>query len=171
MSHVIDVRLQKVLAFGERASAIHPLTLMDRSSFHRTDWAAIAHWEDGQIKEVASNERHPQPRWRVKLDGELKREPDIELSPSFDVPGMSLMVRSFNLGKDLVSIDGLQSTLCISSHSARQTSALQPTRGECLSWARFGSQRSKRRRTICFYITFSPRFAIMYIPRTLMQMF
>ncbi|KAH9998863.1 hypothetical protein BJV74DRAFT_883111 [Russula compacta] len=92
VSRAIDVRLQKVMAFGERASAIQPLNLMDRSSFHRTDWAAIAHWEDdSQIKELTLNERHPKPRWRVKINGELRREPDVELSPSFDVPGMSLM--------------------------------------------------------------------------------
>ena len=45
VSHVIDVRLLKVLDFEENAANIHPFTLRNRSSYHRTDCAAKAQWE------------------------------------------------------------------------------------------------------------------------------
>ncbi|KAI0300817.1 hypothetical protein BC826DRAFT_1102149 [Russula brevipes] len=92
VSHVIDVRLQKVLAFGKQASVIRPLTLKNRSSYHRTDMAAKAHWDfDGHAKELPSNDGHPRPRWCINLNGKFHRQPRVELSPSFEVPGMALM--------------------------------------------------------------------------------
>ncbi|KAI0254970.1 hypothetical protein BJV78DRAFT_1180287 [Lactifluus subvellereus] len=39
---VIDVRLFKVMGFGEKGKVIQPFSLMNRSSYHRTDLAAEA---------------------------------------------------------------------------------------------------------------------------------
>jgi hypothetical protein len=93
MPNGIDVRLEKVLAFGEQVTAAH-LGLGDRRSFHRTDLAARAHWQlNGRVRELLPDEGHPRPRWNVELDGSLHRETKVELSPSFEEPGMALVVR------------------------------------------------------------------------------
>ncbi|KAH9003151.1 hypothetical protein EDB86DRAFT_2895576 [Lactarius hatsudake] len=91
VSHAIDVRLLKALVFGNAAN-IHPFTLRNRSSYHRTDWAAKAHWEAGsRAWEVPSSDEHPQVRWRIKLNGTLHREPNVEITESFEQRGTALM--------------------------------------------------------------------------------
>ncbi|KAH9960942.1 hypothetical protein BC827DRAFT_1267989 [Russula dissimulans] len=91
--HVINVQLMRVMAFGDGATDVRPLTLRDRRSFHDSRVVARAHWElDGHTKELFPNERHPRTRWRMKLKGELQRVPGVEnLDPSFEVPGMAIM--------------------------------------------------------------------------------
>jgi hypothetical protein len=94
VSHVIDVRLQKVMGFGKQAATIGPLSLMNRSSYHRTDLAARAHWEpDGHPTELPPDKEHPRSRWCIKLNGNLHRETKVELCPSYEGPGMAVMVR------------------------------------------------------------------------------
>jgi len=94
VSDVIDARLQKVLGFGEHAATVRPLSLKDRKSFHRTDLAARASWQpDGPVRELLPDEGHRLPRWSVQLNGSLQRETGVELSPSFEHPGMALIVR------------------------------------------------------------------------------
>jgi hypothetical protein len=102
VSHVIDVRLQKVVAFGDRAGAVRPLSLRDRDSFHRAELAAKASWElDGHFKELPPNEQHRRPRWRIKLNGALHRVRGVELNPTYEEPGvsMAIIVCSPNLGE------------------------------------------------------------------------
>lgn len=104
VSHVIDVRLQKVMAFGDRAGVVRPLTLRDRGSFHRAELAAKANWvRDGDVKALPPDEHHRRTRWRVKLNGALQRIRDVELIPSYEEPGvtMAIMVCKPNLGKDI----------------------------------------------------------------------
>jgi hypothetical protein len=104
VSHVIDVRLQKVIAFGDRAGVVRPLTLKDRGSFHRKELAVRANWlRDGDIRTLPSDEHYSRPRWRVKLNGTLQRIGGVELIPSYEEPGvaMAIMVRNPNLGKDI----------------------------------------------------------------------
>jgi len=92
VSDVIDVRLQKVLAFGKDAATVRPLNLKDRSSFHRSDLAARAHWQlDGHARELLTDEGHRRLRWTVELKGSFQRESEVELSPSFEVSGMALV--------------------------------------------------------------------------------
>lgn len=96
VSKIIDVRLQKVLVFGEQAAAVGPLNLMNRNAFHRSDLAAStrARWQlGGRARELLPDEGHPRPRWSVELGGNLHRETGIELGPSFEEPGMALVVR------------------------------------------------------------------------------
>jgi hypothetical protein len=94
VSDVIDARLQKVLGFGKHAATVRPLSLRNRSSFHRTDLAARASWQlNGHARELLPDEGHPRPRWSVELNGSLNREAGVELSPSFEEPGMALVVR------------------------------------------------------------------------------
>ena len=104
MSQAIDVRLQKVVAFGDRAGAVRPLSLKDRGSFHKAELAAKASWElDGNARELPLNEQHRRRRWRVKLNGAFHRNRSVELSPSYEEPGvsMAIMVCSPNFGEDL----------------------------------------------------------------------
>jgi hypothetical protein len=105
VSHVIDVRLQKVIAFGDRAGIVRPLTLKDRDSFHRAELVARANWvRDGDVKALPSDERHRRrPRWCVKLNGALQKIRGVELKPSYEEPGvsMAIMVRKPNLDKDI----------------------------------------------------------------------
>jgi len=91
--HVINVQLMRVMAFGDGATDVRPLTLRDRRSFHDSRVVAKAHWElDGRTKELSPNERHARTRWRMKLKGELQRAPGVQnLDPSFEVPGMTIM--------------------------------------------------------------------------------
>lgn len=97
VSHAIDVRLLKVMAFGENAPNIHPFTLRDRGSYHRTDWAAKAQWEaNAQSWELPPSDEHPRVRWRIRLNGQLHRDPKVEISESYEQSGMALMVRSFD---------------------------------------------------------------------------
>jgi len=98
VSHVINVQLHKVMAFGEQAATIRPLSLRNRTEYHRSDLAARAHWQcDGYTQELPLDDEHPRLRWRVKLDGNLHRETNIELTPSFEEPGMRLMVRMIDV--------------------------------------------------------------------------
>jgi len=93
VSHVIDVRLEKVLAFGRDASVIRPLTLWDRRSYHRSDLAATAHWKlDGHTTELSPDNEHSRSRWCIKMNGSLHREINVELCPSFEEPGMALAI-------------------------------------------------------------------------------
>jgi hypothetical protein len=104
VSHVIDVRLQKVMAFGDRAGIVRPLTLKDRGSFHRAELAARANWvRDGDIRALSPDEYHRRPRWCAKLNGALQRIGGVELEPSYEEPGvtMAIMVRKHNLGKGI----------------------------------------------------------------------
>lgn len=97
VSHAIDIRLLKVLAFGDNAANIHPFTLRNRSSYHRTDWAANAQWEaNAHSWELPPDDVHPRARWRIKLNGKLHRIPNVEISESYDQTGISLMVRCFD---------------------------------------------------------------------------
>ncbi|KAF8271173.1 hypothetical protein EI94DRAFT_1827775 [Lactarius quietus] len=92
VSHAIDVRLLKVMAFGDNAANIHPFTLRNRSSYHRTDWAARAQWEgNANSWELPPNDEHPRIRWRVKLNGQLHRDENVEISESYEQTGMALM--------------------------------------------------------------------------------
>ena len=114
VSHVIDVRLQKVMAFGDRAGIVRPLTLRDRDAFHRAELAARADWmRDGDVKSLPPDEHHRRPRWRVKLNGALQRIRGVELIPSYEEPGvsMAIMVRKPNAGKDTGWTDDPCSTL------------------------------------------------------------
>ncbi|KAF8485988.1 hypothetical protein DFH94DRAFT_163201 [Russula ochroleuca] len=96
-SHVIDVRLHKVVAFGDRAGAVRPLSLKDHDAFHRVELVAKAKWElpDTQAKELPPNGQHRRPRWRVKINGTLQRNPDVELCPSYEEPGVSMAIVYF----------------------------------------------------------------------------
>lgn len=92
VSHAIDIRLLKVMAFGENATDTHPFTLRNRSSYHRTDWAAKAQWEtDARSWELPPSDEHPRARWRIKLNGRLHRDQSVKMSESFEEPGMALM--------------------------------------------------------------------------------
>jgi hypothetical protein len=94
VSNAIDVRLEKILAFGEQAAAVRRLNLKDRKSFHRVDLAAKSSWQlDGHARELLTDQEHPRPRWCIELDGSLRRETKVGLSPSFEEPGMALVVR------------------------------------------------------------------------------
>lgn len=86
VSHVIDVRLLKVLAFGKNAaSASPPFTLRDRTSYHITNWVATALWN------VDDHAAWENGRWRIRLSGRLVRDAGAEISHSFAEPGMALM--------------------------------------------------------------------------------
>ena len=102
VSHVIDVRLQKVMAFGARAGIVRPLTLRDRDTFYRSELAARADWvRDGDVKALPPDEHHRRPRWCVKLNGVLQRIHGVELIPSYEEPGvsMAIVVREPNSAK------------------------------------------------------------------------
>ncbi|KAI0255036.1 hypothetical protein BJV78DRAFT_1151867 [Lactifluus subvellereus] len=82
---VIDVRLIKVMGFGEKGKVIQPLSLMNRSLYHRTDLAAESIWElDGHPEELPTSEEHPWPRWRIRFNGNLRRKATVRLVPSFE---------------------------------------------------------------------------------------
>jgi len=92
VSHAIDVRLLKVMAFGENAANVQPFTLRNRSSYHRTDWAAIAQWQAGAHSwELPPSDEQSRVRWRIKLNGQLRRDQRVKMSESFEQPGMALM--------------------------------------------------------------------------------
>jgi hypothetical protein len=103
VSNVIDVRLQKVMVFGEQAAAVHPSILNDSKSFHRTDLAARStRWQlDGRAKQHLPDAECPRHRWSIELRGNFHRETGVELTPSFDEPGMSLVVRRLGFEEDL----------------------------------------------------------------------
>ncbi|KAI9451460.1 hypothetical protein BJY52DRAFT_1226623 [Lactarius psammicola] len=86
VSHVIDVRLLKVIAFGNNAAAAAPpFTLRNRESYHITNWVATALWNvDGHA--IQEN-----GRWRIRLNGRLLRDPGAEITHSFAEPGLALM--------------------------------------------------------------------------------
>lgn len=96
VSHVIDVRLQKVMAFGDRAGIVRPLTLRDRDAFHRAKLAARANWvRDGDVQALPPDEHHRRPCWRVRLNGVLQRIHGVELIPSYEEPGVSMAIMYF----------------------------------------------------------------------------
>ncbi|KAI0303672.1 hypothetical protein B0F90DRAFT_1916642 [Multifurca ochricompacta] len=93
ISDVINVRLLKLITFGEQASAAAgPMSLVNRGSYHRKDWAARAHWEvDGHTKELPPTKERPQIRWRIKLNGKLQRDRRVDMCSSMEKPGMAIM--------------------------------------------------------------------------------
>jgi hypothetical protein len=111
------------VAFGDRAGAVRPLSLKDHDAFHRVELVAKAKWElpDTQAKELPPNGQHRRPRWRVKINGTLQRNPDVELCPSYEEPGvsMAIVVRNFLdlCGDDPGSTDVPHSTSWASFHS------------------------------------------------------
>jgi hypothetical protein len=116
--HIINVRLLKVMTFGEQVKVNHFSSVGDLTSLHRTDWAATAQWElDGHPRQLPPSEEHPQFHWCIKLNGKLRQEKGITLDRSFRLPNYTLRVRSFDLGGDLAPSDVFHSTLCVSSHS------------------------------------------------------
>ena len=95
VSHVINVQLHKVMAFGKHAATVRPL---DLSSYHGSKLAANAHWRrDGHTQELPPDDEHPRSRWRVELNGNFHREANMELAPSFEDPGMTIMVRPIDV--------------------------------------------------------------------------
>ena len=98
VSHAIDVRLLKVLVFGTNAAAATPpFTMANRRSYHITKWVAKAQWDvDGQATGLPLSNEHRRPRWRIKLNGKLLRDPGAEISHSFTEPGIALVVRGFS---------------------------------------------------------------------------
>ena len=100
VSHVIDVQLDKVMAFGKQATTVRPLSLWNRTAFHRSDLVAKAHWRhDGHPRELPPDDENQRTRWSVKLNGNLERETNIELTPSFEDSdsGMAHMVRTIDV--------------------------------------------------------------------------
>jgi hypothetical protein len=98
VSHAIDVRLLKILVFGENAAAVTPpFNLANRKSYHIKEWVAKAQWDvDGLARGLPLNNEYPNPRWRINLNGKLLREPLAEISPSLAEPGIAHMVRDFS---------------------------------------------------------------------------
>ena len=80
VSHVINAQLHTIMAFGEQATTVRPLSLRNRTAFHRSDLAAKAHWQhDGHPRELPPDDEHRRTRWRVKLNGNFERETNMEL--------------------------------------------------------------------------------------------
>jgi hypothetical protein len=162
-SHVIDVRLQKVVAFGDRAGAVRPLSLKNRDEFHRAEWAAKANWDrDIQTKELPPDGQHRRPRWRVKLNGTFQRDPKVELCPSYEEPGVSMAImvcNLLNLCGDPGSTDVPHSTLWASFHFARPSFTLIESRTKSLLWARFISRSRKKHPRHLLLENFPHRFA------------
>ena len=100
MSDVIDVRLLKILVFGENAATVTPpFNIASRKSYHIKSWVAKAHWDvDGHARGISPNPsaEHPRPRWQINLNGKLLREPWAEISPSLTESGIAHMVRDFS---------------------------------------------------------------------------
>ena len=87
----IDVRLLKVMGFGEQGKIIQPFALLNRSYYHRTDLVAEAKWEpDGHPKELTS-QAHSRPRWHIEFNGNLLRKGAMKLGPSFE--GKDMVIR------------------------------------------------------------------------------
>jgi hypothetical protein len=95
VSHVIDVRLQKVSSFGKQVGVFRSFdSPFKRPSVPPANYAARASWElDGPVQGLLPDQEHPQLRWRVKLNGKLVREPSVELTPSVEEPEMAIKVR------------------------------------------------------------------------------
>lgn len=93
ISDVINVRLLKVLVFGENAAAASPpFNIANRGSYHIKEWVAKAQWDvDGHARELPLNDQRPRPCWRINLNGKLLREPKAEISPSLAEPGIAHM--------------------------------------------------------------------------------
>ena len=67
-------------------------------AFHWSDLATKAHWQhDGNTRELPLDDGHPRPHWHIKLDGNLQQETNIEVTPSFEEPGMALVVRMIDV--------------------------------------------------------------------------
>ena len=96
---VIDVRMFKVMGFGEQGKIIRPFSLMNRSFYHRTDLVAGATWElDGQPKELPG-EAHSPPRWHIEFKGNLEWNGTVKLGPSFEGKDMVLRVGGVTLAE------------------------------------------------------------------------
>ncbi len=104
VSHIINVRLLQVLVFGGKpASSKPPFDLKNRKSYHMTKWVAKANWFTNHVEdseELPPDPEHPTSRWHTKLEGELCREPDAEISYSFAAPGLAIKVRGFKYGDE-----------------------------------------------------------------------
>ena len=103
------------MAFGDQAGAVRPFNFADHGAFHRAELAGEAIWEvDGHIRELPPNEQHKRPRWRIELKGAVQKKPGIELTPSYEDPGvtMAIMVCSLNLDGNRVSTDDPHIVLC-----------------------------------------------------------
>ena len=93
VSHAIDVRLFKVLAFGEKATNISPFAHNSRS-YQQRKLVAKAQWDAGpQLRELPPSDEHSWARWHIELDGRLHRDQSVDMSESFEQPGIALMVR------------------------------------------------------------------------------
>jgi hypothetical protein len=89
LSHTADVRLFKVLAFGNNADSTRPLTLKDRDSYHHKDTIAEVRWElDGRPED----QERSSLRTRVVLNGEFRRKEGVEIRPSFSQGDLTLKV-------------------------------------------------------------------------------
>ncbi|KAH9972196.1 hypothetical protein BGW80DRAFT_1317029 [Lactifluus volemus] len=87
LSHTADVRLFKVLAFGNNANSTRPLTLKDRGSYHHKDTIAEVRWElDGRPED----QERSSLRTRVVLNGEFRRKEGVEIRPSFSQGDLTL---------------------------------------------------------------------------------
>jgi hypothetical protein len=134
VSHVIDVRLLKVLAFGKNAaSASPPFTLRDRTSYHITNWVATALWN------VDDHAAWENGRWRIRLSGRLVRDAGAEISHSFAEPGMALMVCTLTTleASDISTAYLIRSTMCAFSRSVQMISGRCARQTEYSFMARF----------------------------------
>ena len=103
------------MASGDKAGAVRRLSFAGHGASHRAHLAGEAIWEvDGYVKELPPNEQHKRPRWRIELKGAVQKKPGIELSPSYEEPGvsMAIMVRSPNPDGDPGSTDVPRIVLC-----------------------------------------------------------
>jgi hypothetical protein len=93
VSQFADVRLFKVLAFGDNANTTRPLTLKDRGSYHHKDLIAEVRWElDCRTEERTMNQAGSPLRTRVVLNGEFRRKEGVEIRPSFTQGDLALKV-------------------------------------------------------------------------------
>jgi len=66
--------------------------MADRKSYHIKEWVAKAQWDaDGRARELPLSDEHRLPRWRIKLNGKLLKDPKAEITHSFAEPGMAHM--------------------------------------------------------------------------------
>ena len=151
VSHAIDEQLHKVMAFGEQAVTARPLSLQNPTVFRRSDLAAKAHWQrDGHPRELPPGDEHLWSHWCIKLNGNLERETNIKLTPSFEDSGMALMVRTIDV---MILAKALRlpmtSSFCASSHSSRQISDLRMTPREPWLWVKSSSLHKPLSKLIC----------------------
>jgi hypothetical protein len=135
---VIDVRLRRVIAFGQ--DGVNRLfTVAGLTTLRRTDWVAKAQWElEGQPTHLPPDEEHARSHWCIKFKGELHQDNKFELTKSLRKEDHAVMVRSFDLGRWSCTADWrlCHSILCVSSHSGHQSFALQAAGKRNFSWAK-----------------------------------